>query len=156
MRFLTCGNSSVVEHDLAKVGVASSNLVSRSIIIINCDFIHYARMAKLVDAGDLKSPGSNTVPVQVRLRAPLIWKINWCHRQVVRPQPAKLLSPVQIWVAPPVLYTYKTHVDLWQSWSNAPVLKTGEGHTSQSSNLWGSTTYHLFSHYIIKYNIYLI
>ncbi len=28
-----CGNSSVVEHDLAKVGVASSNLVSRSILI---------------------------------------------------------------------------------------------------------------------------
>ena len=26
-----CGNSSVVEHNLAKVGVASSNLVSRSI-----------------------------------------------------------------------------------------------------------------------------
>ena len=25
-----CGNSSVVEHNLAKVGVASSNLVSRS------------------------------------------------------------------------------------------------------------------------------
>ncbi len=29
-----CGNSSVVEHDLAKVGVASSNLVSRSILIL--------------------------------------------------------------------------------------------------------------------------
>ena len=28
-----CGNSSVVEHDLAKVGVASSNLVSRSILL---------------------------------------------------------------------------------------------------------------------------
>gem|GEM_PF-6881638 len=27
---LLCGNSSVVEHNLAKVGVASSNLVSRS------------------------------------------------------------------------------------------------------------------------------
>ena len=32
--FLTCGNSSAVEHDLAKVGVASSNLVSRSIIFL--------------------------------------------------------------------------------------------------------------------------
>ena len=29
-----CGNSSVVEHDLAKVGVASSNLVSRSILFL--------------------------------------------------------------------------------------------------------------------------
>ena len=28
-----CGNSSAVEHDLAKVGVASSNLVSRSILL---------------------------------------------------------------------------------------------------------------------------
>lgn len=61
-------------------------------------------MAKSVDAGDLKSPGSNTVPVQVRPRAPLIFRcFDWCHRQVVRPQPAKLLSPVQIWVAPPVI-----------------------------------------------------
>ncbi len=31
---ITSGNSSVVEHDLAKVGVASSNLVSRSIFLI--------------------------------------------------------------------------------------------------------------------------
>jgi hypothetical protein len=30
---LKCGNSSVVEHNLAKVGVASSNLVSRSNIL---------------------------------------------------------------------------------------------------------------------------
>ena len=32
--FLTCGNSSAVEHDLAKVGVASSNLVSRSMFFL--------------------------------------------------------------------------------------------------------------------------
>ena len=30
----TCGNSSVVEHLLAKEGVASSNLVFRSILLI--------------------------------------------------------------------------------------------------------------------------
>ena len=41
------GNSSVVEHNLAKVGVAGSTPVSRSI----------ARVAELVDARDLKSLG---------------------------------------------------------------------------------------------------
>jgi hypothetical protein len=32
LRTIQCGNSSVVEHNLAKVGVASSSLVSRSSI----------------------------------------------------------------------------------------------------------------------------
>ena len=49
--FHTSGSSSVVEHHLAKVGVASSNLVFRSI-----DFLS-AGVAELADAQDLKSCG---------------------------------------------------------------------------------------------------
>ena len=45
----TCGSSSVVEHHLAMVGVASSNLVFR--------FHSAAGVAELVDAADLKSAG---------------------------------------------------------------------------------------------------
>ncbi len=37
-----CGNSSVVEHNLAKVGVASSNLVSRSMLFILAFFLQFA------------------------------------------------------------------------------------------------------------------
>ena len=48
INFCTCGSSSVVEHHLAKVGVASSNLVFRSIC---------AGVAELADAQDLKSCG---------------------------------------------------------------------------------------------------
>ena len=59
----------LVEHDLAKVGVAGSNPVSRSKSPRNiwgffyypprCDFAswHYARMVELVDTQDLKSCG---------------------------------------------------------------------------------------------------
>jgi hypothetical protein len=43
-----CGSSSVVEHHLAKVGVAGSNPVFRSNI---------AGVAELADAQDLKSCG---------------------------------------------------------------------------------------------------
>ena len=43
-----CGSSSVVEHHLAKVGVAGSNPVFRSI---------FAGVAELADAQDLKSCG---------------------------------------------------------------------------------------------------
>ena len=46
--YLICGSSSVVEHDLAKVGVAGSNPVFRS---------HIAGVAELADAQDLKSCG---------------------------------------------------------------------------------------------------
>ena len=46
---LKCGSSSVVEHHLAKVGVAGSNPVFRSII--------FAGVAELADAQDLKSCG---------------------------------------------------------------------------------------------------
>ena len=46
-----CGNSSGVEHNLAKVGVASSNLVSRSIKV-------FCPGGGMVDARDLKSLGS--------------------------------------------------------------------------------------------------
>ena len=125
----------MVEHDLAKVGVASSNLVSRSIIIINCEITHDARVAKLVDAGDLKSPGSNTVPVQVRPRAPLIdkklvpspsGKAAACKAAI----PSSNLGGTSSFI-----FIKQLHVDLWQSWSNALVLKTSEGYTSQSSNL---------------------
>ena len=48
-----CGSSSVVEHHLAKVGVAGSNPVFRSII-------HSAGVAELADAQDLKSCGERS------------------------------------------------------------------------------------------------
>ncbi len=47
-----CGSSSVVEHHLAKVGVAGSNPVFRSNLIT----LH-AGVAELADAQDLKSCG---------------------------------------------------------------------------------------------------
>ena len=46
-----CGSSSVVEHHLAKVGVASSNLVFRS------TYISPAGVVELADTQDLKSCG---------------------------------------------------------------------------------------------------
>ena len=48
-KLLYCGNSSGVEHNLAKVGGASSNLVSRSI---------FSPGGGMVDTRDLKSLGN--------------------------------------------------------------------------------------------------
>ena len=62
-----CGSGSVVERHLAKVNVASSNLVFRS-----------------------KHKRRNNASFVI-----------WRHSQVVRQRPAKPLSPVQVWVAPP-------------------------------------------------------
>ena len=52
----------LVEHDLAKVGVAGSSPVFRS---------WSARMVESVDTKDLKSFGLTAVRVQVPLRVPL-------------------------------------------------------------------------------------
>ena len=49
IKYSICGSSSVVEHHLAKVGVAGSNPVFRS--------NNYAGVAELADAQDLKSCG---------------------------------------------------------------------------------------------------
>ncbi len=45
----------LVEHDLAKVGVAGSSPVSRSLFLKYKVYQNVARMAELVDAQDLKS-----------------------------------------------------------------------------------------------------
>lgn len=67
----------LVEHDLAKVGVAGSNPVSRSKIIsvYSRDYFfkstrsaRNARMVELVDTPDLKSCDHLVVRVQVPLR----------------------------------------------------------------------------------------
>ena len=52
LAFCLCGSSSVVEHHLAKVGVAGSNPVFRSNSITP-----FAGVAELADAQDLKSCG---------------------------------------------------------------------------------------------------
>ena len=66
----------MVEHNLAKVGVASSNLVSRSKENLGVStslndrdfFLKSARMVELVDTPDLKSCACMGVRVQVPLR----------------------------------------------------------------------------------------
>lgn len=54
----------------------------------------------MVDTGDLKSPGHCDRAGSSPAPGTTI-SFVWSHRQAVRPQPAKLLSPVQIRVAPP-------------------------------------------------------
>ncbi len=62
------GIAQLVEHNLAKVGVASSSLVSRS--NISYCISDNARVVKSVDTRDLKSLAFRSVPVQVWPRAP--------------------------------------------------------------------------------------
>ena len=74
----------LVEHDLAKVGVAGSNPVSRSknkpgvSAPLNDQvlFFRSARMVELVDTQDLKSCDHLVVRVQVPLRVQEKWKEN--------------------------------------------------------------------------------
>ncbi len=63
---LYCGNSSAVEHCLAKAGVAGSNPVSR--LLRDLDE-RRAGVAELADARDLKSLEVNLVRVRVPLPA---------------------------------------------------------------------------------------
>ena len=93
-----CGNSSGVEHNLAKVGVASSNLVSRSI---------FCPGGGMVDTRDLKSLGNYfRAGSSPALGTTSIWR----HGQVVRQKPAKLLPPVRIWVSPPFYRIYMRYI----------------------------------------------
>ena len=57
----------------------------------------------MVDTGDLKSPGHCDRAGSSPAPGTIIYIGGEArrHRQVVRPQPAKLLSPVRIWVSPP-------------------------------------------------------
>ncbi len=94
-----------------------------------------ARMAKSVDAGDLKSPGSNTVPVQVRLRAPCSLVLT----ERMAPSPSGKAGACKASIPSSNLggasnnNNKTTRPYTWtdgRAWLNAPVLKTGEGHTS--------------------------
>ena len=83
-RSLKARVAQLVEHDLAKVGVAGSNPVSRSLFSIFPQnlFSSYiqlflvARVVELVDTQDLKSCGLWAVRVQVPLRAQKKWNLS--------------------------------------------------------------------------------
>ncbi len=86
--WLRCGSGSVVERHLAKVNVASSNLVFRSNLKL---------ASKPLEASFFVRKRSNSGNFFT------VYHINrvWRHSQVVRQRSATPLSPVQIWVAPP-------------------------------------------------------
>gem|GEM_PF-3941849 len=63
---MNAGIAQLVEHDLAKVGVASSSLVSRSLFYL-LSFLLYPG-GEMVDTQDLKSCDCEVVRVQVPLR----------------------------------------------------------------------------------------
>ena len=63
----TCGNSSAVEHRLAKAGVASSNLVSRSIHSSIAQSVEQSAVNRSV-VGSSPTRGANIGPLVKRLR----------------------------------------------------------------------------------------
>ena len=92
LRKSSCGSSSVVEHHLAKVGVASSSLVFRSISFGKLLFLN----SSVGRASPCQGGGR-----EFESRFPLhIWR----HSQAVRQRSAKPSSPVRFWVPPPYFH----------------------------------------------------
>ena len=98
----------LVERHLAKVEVASSSLVIRSILILYLLKIQCLR-------------------------------ISWHHSQVVRQRSAKPLSPVRVWVVPPLNSIYSVVVMLiltWRRWHGS-IAQLGE-HLPYKQGVTGS------------------
>ena len=74
------GNSSAVEHCLAKAGVAGSNPVSR--LLIGWGGLPFAGVAEWVDARDLKS--FEGFLVRVRLALPAEDTAGWSYKEARR------------------------------------------------------------------------
>ncbi len=92
-------------------------------------------MAELVDARDLKSlahcerAGSSPAPGTTKIGLTLTWR----HSQVAKAGACKALIPgSNPGVASSFIFSLSGD---GRAWFNAPVLKTGEGNTSRSSNL---------------------